>query len=559
MRSSVFRKIASSTDFRLGLALVVLVLAVFGQTTGFEFVNFDDDVYVQNNPAVQLGLNRQTLLWALTTNYQANWHPLTWVSLMLDTDVAKIAGWLFDISLGRENSGFYHLSNVLLHAANTVLLFVVFNAMTGMRWRSAFVAALFAVHPLHIESVAWISERKDVLSTFFWLLTMLAYVSYSQRTDTRSYWSVVALYCLGLMSKPMLVSLPIILILLDVWPFRRTNRVGECGWKFMLWSLRGKALLFALSAVSCGITLWAQRSGGAIAKLEAYPFGVRFANAFVSYVKYLAKTVWPGELSVLYLHPGSSLPTWQVVCAGAFLVLATAVAISLVKSRSYVTVGWLWFVITLIPVIGLVQVGKQAMADRYTYVPLIGVFLLVGWAVPDLLRLGATSTGRWKQITVSIAAIATICTFAVVSYRSVGVWRNSVTLFTQALKVDPTNSLAYNNLGNALVDLGEFSKAIECYHKALKYHPEYADARYNLAEAYRQAGDVDKAIAEYKRVIQMYPKYLKARNNLGSIYALQGKYDLAIAQFEEVLKVDPHNESARNNLVNARRAKMMNW
>ncbi len=557
LRSKVLWSYLKSADAQFGLLLVVLVFAVFLQTARFDFVNFDDDVYVENNPAVQAGLNRQTILWALTTNYQANWHPLTWISLMADTEAAKAASWLFDISLGRHNSGFYHLSNVFIHAANTVLLFVVFNTMTGAFWRSAFVAALFAMHPLHVESVAWISERKDVLSTLFWLLTMLAYMRYARDANLRNYGIMLVIYILGLMAKPMLVSLPIILCLLDLWPLKRiTFNSGRVS-KAIVPLIKEKIPLFALAAASCAVTLWAQKSGGAVARLDVYPLGVRLANALVSYVAYLIKTAWPANLSVLYLHPGRNLPVWQVVCCGVLLLAATTWAIRSVCSRQYVTVGWLWYLITLIPVIGLVQVGKQAMADRYTYVPLIGIFVVLAWGLPDLLAASDTSPVRFRRTLLSLAAIGVVLILAFTSYRAVGVWRDSISLFSQALKVDPTNALAYNNLGNALVDIGEFSRAIYCYRKALKYRPEYADARYNLAEAYRQAGDVDKAIAEYKRVIRMYPNYIKARNNLGSVYALQRKYDLAIAQFKAVLKIDPENEGARKNLKNALRAKTL--
>ncbi|MGQ9455739.1 MAG: tetratricopeptide repeat protein [Armatimonadota bacterium] len=549
------RRLLGSVDFRLGVALVVLVLAVFLQTIHFDFVNFDDDVYVENNPAVQSGLNRHAVIWALTTNYQANWHPLTWISLMVDTEVAKIATWLFDINLGRHNSGLYHLTNVIFHASNTVLLYVVLSAVTGMRWRSAFVAAVFAVHPLHVESVAWVSERKDVLSTLFWMLTMLSYVNYVRDKTTRSYWTVLVFYLLGLMSKPMLVSLPIILLLLDVWPLRRIQ-LADCDMGSTISQLlREKLPLFVLAIASCFVTLWAQHSGGAVARIEVYPLGVRVANALVSYIVYLVKMVCPTELSVLYLHPGRSLPVYQVMGSAIILVLVSIFAIKSVRSRPYVMVGWLWYIITLIPVIGLIQVGKQAMADRYTYVPLIGIFILMAWGLPDLFLALTGQRSRMVSAVLGCFALAGVGVLAVICYSAVGVWRNSITLFDQALKVDPTNSLAYNNLGNALVDLGEFDRAIECYNKALQYHPEYADARYNLAEAYRQSGEVDKAISEYKRVIRMYPKYIKARNNLGSLYALQGKYDLAIAEFEAALEVDPENPDIRRNLENARKAR----
>ncbi|MCX8052485.1 MAG: tetratricopeptide repeat protein [Armatimonadetes bacterium] len=540
-----------SENLLIGIILTTVTLAVYWQVVRFEFVNFDDDHYVENNPAVQAGLNSVTIRWALTTNYQANWHPLTWMSLMLDSDIARMASWLLDLSLGKNNSGFYHLTNLLFHVANTLLLFIVLKLMTGRHWPSAFVSALFAVHPLHVESVAWISERKDVLSTLFWLLTMYAYWLYTRSPGRKSYAWVIVAFVLGLMSKPMLVSLPIVLLLLDVWPLGRLRSNGMN----LRVLLIEKWPMFVLTAISCVLTIWAQRSGGAMGEFKDYPFGVRLANAAVSYVAYLGKMIWPANLSVLYLHPGTKLPMWQVVLSAIELIVATFLAVRTVRTRPYVTVGWLWYLITLIPVIGLVQVGMQAMADRYTYVPLIGIFIIIAWGVPDLLGVERGRASRSRLIALGAAGCAVTVALAAAAYQVVGTWQNSIALFTQALRVDPANSLAYNNIGNALLERGDVEKAVKYFRLAIKFHPEYIDVHYNLGNALYTQGKIKEAIAQYKYVIKRCPDHVSARNNLGSVYANQGLYDLAIAQYKSVLKIDPENQRAKRNLNNALKAK----
>ena len=316
-----------------------------------------------------------------------------------------------------------------------------------------------------------------------------------------------------------------------------------------------KAPLLALAAVSCAVTLWAQRSGGAVAALESYPLGVRLANAAVACAAYLWKMIRPSGLNILYLHPGASLPVWQVVCCAAGLVVVTVLAIRAARTRPYVAVGWLWYVITLLPVIGLVQVGKQAMADRYTYVPLIGIFIIIAWGVPDLLGVRQDRPSRGRLSALGVAACALVLVLAAAAYPVVGTWRNSITLFTRAIQVDPTNSLAYNNIGNALLAQGDADGAVANLREALKHHPEYTDAQYNLANAFYAQGNIDGAIAQFKRVIRGCPRFAGAHNNLGSIYAQQRRYDQAIAELETALKIDPNSRSARANLENARRVK----
>lgn len=534
-----------SVDFWVCCALAVLTLALYWQVTSFEFINFDDDFYVYENPVVKAGVRPATVKWALTARYAANWHPLTWISLMADTDASKITEFVIDSSIGPHNSGFYHLTNAVLHAANAVLLFLLLNLMTRRRWPSAFVAAVFAVHPLHVESVAWVAERKDVLSTLFWLLTTLAYVRHVKRPGQRTWLWVIVLFALGLMAKPMLVTLPLTLVLLDFWPLGKSQITNHK-------SLIDKLPLFVLALISCGLTIWAQGSGGAMGDAVSYPIGVRLANAAVAVFAYLWKMIWPVKLSFLYLHPGTSLPVWQVVASAASLLVITALALRAARTRPYLTVGWLWYLVTLLPVIGLVQVGKQAMADRYTYVPLIGIFIIIAWGLPDLIGLKPGKPSRARASILAILGLAAIAALAVSTSPQIGYWQSSLTLFPRAIQVDPTNSLAYNNLGNALLDDGEAAAAETNFRKALKYHPEYVDARYDLAGALREQGKNAEAIQTYKQVLKEYPRHINALNNLGSMYAIQGDLPQAIKCFEGVLKLDPSSQSARQNLQNAR-------
>lgn len=559
------------TNRLIFVLLILITLAVYWQVWDFEFTNYDDDVYVENNPVVLSGITPTGVRWAFTANYQATWQPMVWLSLMLDAEIAKWTEWLGGIELGRKNAGIFHLTNVILHLANTLLLFVVLSRMTGYRWRSAFVAALFAVHPLHVESVAWVAERKDVLSTLFWMLAILAYTEYIRSPSTKSYTLIVGAFVIGLMSKPMLVTLPLALLLLDWWPMGRhlkhaLSHASAIGKKEdVLPSVRSsktsllmeKLPLLVIAAVGCVIALWAQRGGGAVASLESYPMGIRLANAAVSYMTYLNKTIIPKSLAIPYPHPGDSLPVWLVILSGFMLFVITAGALLAARSRLYITMGWLWYIVTLVPVIGIVQFGKHAMADRFTYIPLIGIFIIIAWGVPDVLRrmFRTSEDDRRLNIVLSVIGVLTVTALMVPAYIQVGYWRNSITLFSHAIKVTKGNSLAHNNLGNALLARGDAELAVNHFREALKYHPEYTDADYNLGNALYEIGDVEGAIRQYRKVIKAAPQHTRARNNLGSILAQQGKLDEAIEQFEAVLRIDPNNPSARQNLENARLAK----
>ena len=446
--------------------------------------------------------------------------------------------------------GWHHLTNVLFHLLNTILLFLVLKRMTGRLWQCGFVAALFALHPLHVESVAWIAERKDVLSTLFWMMTLAGYAWYVERPRAVRYLLVLGFFVLGLMSKPMLVTVPFVLLLLDYWPLGR-YQAGQAlhGDKTQqrpraLRLVYEKFPFFVLTAASCIVTLVVQQKGGAVGSLTHYPFFVRVSNAVVSYVVYLGKMVWPNNLSVLYPHPGV-LPWWQV--AGACLILASVSfwAIKTVKSHPYVSVGWLWYLGTLVPVIGLVQVGSQAMADRYTYVPFIGLFIIIAWGVPDLLK-----KWRYRKLVLALSAGVALLGLTACAWLQAGYWENSITLFRRSIQVTTNNSMAHNNLGNALAGQGNFKEAIRHYTEALRIEPDFVKAHNNLGLALERAGDIKEATHHYVKALRINPHYAEAHYNLGNALAHQGDFENAIHQYAEALRISPDFAEAHNNLGN---------
>jgi len=531
------------------LLLVVMTVAVFWQTLGNGFTNYDDDEYVTNNGRVQKGLSGESIVWAFTTTHSFNWHPLTWISHMLDWQL-----------YGRNAMG-HHLTSLLFHLANVLLLFFVLNRMTKSMWKSAFVAALFGIHPLHVESVAWIAERKDVLSTFFWLLTMLTYVWYVERPGIGKYLLVMLSLALGLMAKPMLVTLPFALLLLDYWPLGRfrvkaakERSKPQSGWKLV----REKIPLFVLAAASCVITVVAQRKGGAVVVLGNLPLGQRVAGALAAYISYIVKMVWPSGLVVFYPHPTNTLPSWQVVGATVLLILVTVLAIKAARSRPYLTVGWLWYVITLLPVIGFVQVGSQAMADRYTYIALTGLFVIVAWGVPDLLG-GRVQTGksgpaksprRAEKVSPALAGLA-IAALLPFTWLQVGYWRNSVTLFEHALAHTSNNWVACHNLALAKAERHKFAEAIPLYKEALRLMPSDFGAQTNLGLALVELGKIAEAIPHYEEALRINPGSAEAHYNLGCALEKQGKTERAIACYKEALRLAPNFAAVHNNLAGA--------
>jgi tetratricopeptide (TPR) repeat protein len=528
-----------------------------------DFIGYDDDGYVTKNTNIQEGLTAKGIRWAFTTGYYANWHPLTWISHMVDVQ-------LFDL----KPRG-HHLTNLLFHIANTLLLFVVLNRMTKALWRSAFVAALFALHPLHVESVAWVAERKDVLSTFFWMLTIGAYCSYVERPALQRYLLVLLFFAFGLMAKPMLVTLPFALLLLDFWPLKRFEEKkstpeewtegykpgsGNRGkrkskaeepaasgyrWALIYPLIWEKLPLFLLAALSSIVTYMVQQKGGAVSTLEVFPLSVRLANAFVSYIIYIGKMIWPSNLAVLYPHPGL-WPPWQVMAAVSLLVAVTLMVIWTAKRFPYLATGWFWYAGTLLPVIGLVQVGQQARADRYTYIPLVGLFIIVAWGVPELLK-----GWRYRKETLFLSsALALSCLF-VATWTQVGYWRNSVTLFEHTLKVNDRNSTAYNNLGNAYGNLGNHRKAIEDYNKAIELNPKYEVAYYNRGNAYGNLGNHRQAIEDYGKAIELNPKYAEAYNNRAVSHGSLGNYRQAMEDSNKAIELNPIDAVAYNTRGNA--------
>ncbi len=519
----------------IGVCLAVLVAAVYWPVGHAGFVNYDDDDYVTANPHVLEGLTVPAVVWAFTAYHAANWHPLTWLSHALDCQL-----------FGR-NAGGHHAVNVLLHVANTVLLFWVLWRMTGATWRSACVAAVFGLHPLHVESVAWIAERKDVLSGLFWMLALWGYARYVERPTRARYGLVFGCYAMGLMAKPMVVTLPFVLLLLDYWPLGRTRwtpsvvghsaplRLGEL--------VLEKVPFFALAAVSCGATIWAQHSGGAIMSLERLPVELRMANAVVAYVRYIEKAVWPSGLAVFY--PYQAWSPGAVIVAGAILVVVSALVIRGVRREPHLAVGWFWFLGTLVPAIGLVQVGVQSMADRYTYLPLIGLAIMLCWSVPS-----SVLAQRNRKAITGVAAAAALAVCAALSRVQVGYWKNSETLFRHALDVTRNNWVAHNNLGVVLKDQGKVPEAVAHYEQALRINPNYAGAHNGLGMALMSSGRVPEAIGHFEQAVRLKPDYAEAHNNLGVALKNQGKLAEAIAHYEQALQINPDFAGAHNNLGN---------
>jgi tetratricopeptide (TPR) repeat protein len=522
-------------DLIICLIMILATLVVFWRLPSHEFVGFDDDVYVYENLFVQKGLSEEGFTWAFKTFRTGNWHPLTWLSHMLDCQ-------LFGL-----DPGMHHLTNLFFHIANSLLLYLVLRKMTGTQWRSAFVASLFALHPLHVESVAWVAERKDVLSTFFWLLTMWSYAFYTERPAVNRYMLTLLFFALGLMAKPMLVTLPFVLLLTDYWPLHRVqmfrftnNRQARKFSSFQLiWE---KVPFFTLATASIVVTLIAQKAGGAVTSLDVLPIKIRIANAFISYISYIAKMIWPRNLAVLYPMPNIFL-AWQAAVAGLLLFLISLVLIRAMRRRPYLGVGWFWYIGTLFPVIGLVQVGVQSMADRYTYVPLIGLFILLTWGVHDLM-------GRWRhgRIVAATCAALTLLGFMAGASFQVRHWKTSTTLFTHALGITSNNWLMHYNLGVTLAKEGKLNEAISHYSEALRIKKNYAIAHNNLGVALTKQGKLNEAISHYSEALRIKKNYAIAHNNLGVALRLQGRLDEAIMHHSEALRIRSDFPKAHNNL-----------
>ena len=474
--------------------LLLATIVAYEPVRHNDFVDFDDDLYIIENPHVRGGFSVNNIVWAFTTGEGGNWHPLTWLTHMLDCEIYGL------------NPVGHHVTNVILHIANTLLCFAVLRSMTGVLWASAFTAGLFALHPVHVESVAWASERKDVLSTFFWLLTMASYVRYTRRGGAANYMMTFALLFAGLMAKAMLVTLPFVLLLMDFWPLGRMKK-GKIAALVI-----EKIPLFVLAAISCVVTLFVQQKWGAVASAELYPFSVRFSNALVAYGNYLFKMVWPHPLAAFYPHPGMP-PVWKIAAAGLLLIGISLFSIKYLKQFPYVFTGWFWFVGALVPVIGIVQVGGQAVADRYTYVPLIGMFIIVSWGASDLFR-------RWfsRPSGIAAAAIGVLLILMVLTGFQVRYWENSITLFEHANAVVPDDFIINSNLGNALARRGRLKDAVAHYLKALALNPgKSADTHNNLGAALLVSGKTSEAMAHFRLALQIQPGHIDALRNIKRI------------------------------------------
>lgn len=547
--------------FLISLSLIIITLSVFWPAFENDFIIYDDPQYVTDNDQVKDGLKLEGLAWAFTTFQASNWHPLTWLSHMLDVQL-----------YGLNPSG-HHRTSVIIHTINVVLLFLLLLRITGATWKSASVAILFAIHPLHVESVAWVAERKDILSTFFLILTLWAYVRYLDHPKMGRYLLLMLSFALGLMSKPMLVTLPFVLLLLDAWPLARLKFEKGKGSKnsLIIWRLiREKIPLFGLSVASSAITFLAQFKGGSVISLETVPLKIRFENSLVSYVHYLFKLIWPTDLAVYYPYPGYSLSLWQIIGSGIFILLISFFSLVNYRQRPYLSVGWFWYLGTLVPVIGLIQLAQQGLADRYTYIPFIGLFIILAWGLPDALQ-----GFRHRNFLLFTVTGIVILVLMARSWTHLKHWSNSITLFEHALQVTENNDLAHINLGIALENqgkideaighyisalrinpnhqlahnnLGQLDDAIHHYSEALRLQPNYASAQFNMAIALSGQERIKEAISYYNDFLRNEPKNADAHFNLGLLLAQQDKFESSISHLKDVIKIKPDHAEAQWSL-----------
>jgi protein O-mannosyl-transferase len=517
----------------LCLLLVVATLTLYNPVNRHPFVNYDDDRYVTENPHIHNGLNWDTITWAFSAMEQGNWHPLTWLSHALD------------YQLFHQNATGHHFTSLLIHAANAVLLFLLLMYATGRVGPSLLVAALFALHPINVESVAWVAERKNVLCTFFFFAALMAYCWYARKPDWRRYLAFASMFAMALMSKPMAITLPFLLLLLDYWPLGRiqgtpigARHVPQAPLSRLVVE---KLPLLCLSAASAVVTMQAQTTGGAVRSTAQFSLGVRLENATVAYATYLWKMVWPAHLAPLYPHPGNTLAVWQGVISG-FVLLAVSAAVLRFRSKRYLVTGWLWFLGTLVPVIGLVQVGDQAMADRYAYIPLIGIFVMIVWGAADL----ADS----RQIGLSARMIPAACVLLALSFatnRQLGYWSSNYDLWKHALAVTDRNFIAQNNLGGALLLLGRPDEAYSHFQAAAEINPNDPMSRSNLGAYLQEHGRLPEAMEQYDRTIHLTSDsglLAATYTNLGAAYRKLGENQKARDSFEQALRLNPNQSNA---------------
>ena len=517
----------------ISIILITLILTLYWNVQYYEFVNYDDSLYVYDNYIIRLGINFNNLIYSLTDVHTGHWHPLTILSHMLD--------W----QLFGDKAGGHHWTSVIIHIMNTVLLFLLLNKLTGAIWRSALVAALFAVHPINVESVAWIAERKNVLSTFFWILTMLSYVRYVQFPDWKTYLPVFLCFAMGLMTKPMLVTLPFVLLLIDYWPLNRTaintqcesaiqthSKVSKAKLGFLIWE---KIPLFVLTIISICLTFYAAQSVNTLAG-NIVPLSSRINNAIFSYVMYIKKLFWPFDLSVFY--PYAYIPTWQVLAAALLLATISILAIRYYRKYPHLIVGWLCFLGVLVPVIGIVQVGSQSMVDRYAYIPIIGLFIMIVWnASPNIFKT------KYSRMIAALTCIFIIIILSIITYNQVKVWNNTTALFKNALKNNPNNFLAYDMLGVAAYEKGYNELALSYYNLALKISPDFDQAYNNAGLVLVKMDRRCEALKYFERAIQINKLLAEAQYNLGLFLMEENNLDGAILHFNKAIEIKKNSES----------------
>jgi tetratricopeptide (TPR) repeat protein len=514
-KSRTLQPLKPHTGLWIYLLLAAAVFLTYSRVLHFDFVTFDDPEYVTANPHVQAGLSLAGVAWAFGSSAAGSWFPLTWLSHMLDCDLFGLA------------SGWHHFTNVWIHALSTLLWFAVLRRITGARWKSALVAFLFGLHPLHVESVAWVAERKDVLSALFWVLTLWAYAGYVGRPGRSRYVLTLFLFCLGLMAKPMLVSLPIVLLLLDRWPFRRGVRILE------------KLPFFAASIAVSVVTYLVHRNAGALASFEVVPVAARFENALVSYAVYILKMVWPVNLAVFYPYSQVSIVAPAVV-AGMAIAAVTVLVLRALPRWPYLAVGWLWYLATLVPVIGLVQAGAQARADRFTYIPMIGLSIAVVWGVSEALE-------AWPRIRLALATVVCAACLAL-TWLQVGYWRDSISLYQHAIDATTDNYVAHFNLASVLEARGNSAEAVAQLRETVRIRPYFATAHAELGQLLAGQGQPEEALGELQAAVRLKPDSADAHFRLGSVLGTLGRAGDAAAEFSQTIRLQPENADAHYNL-----------
>jgi len=535
-RKKHIRKNGLWRSFGICLILAVVTVGLYWQTHSYKFLHYDDYAYITENPNVRDGFSWQGIKWAFTKSYEAAWFPLTWFSHMLDCEL-----------FGTSPAG-HHLTNVFIHILNTILLFIVLKYLTGAFWSSAIVAAIFALHPLRVESVAWVAERKDVLCGLFWILTIWAYAWYAKRTSLRRYLTALAAFACGLLCKPMIVTLPFVLLLLDFWPLERLDLYKTADRdstkpRPIRQLILEKVPFIALAGVLSVITFFVQQSRGATKAIEI-SLPDRAGNAIVSYISYIGKMVWPSGLAIIYPHQGVNLSMLKILSSAVILLAVSAAVLYFSRRKKYLLVGWLWYLGTLVPVIGIIQISVQAMADRFTYIPMIGLYIIMVWTLAEL-----TYKLRWKKNLLIYALVALLAGFSACTWNYLRYWKDSVSVFERALAVTGDNFYASNNYGLALLNAGRAKEAIRHFETANKLHPDEGGLLCNLASALKKVGRGREALPHLQKSLQLNPDSAEMHNNMGNLLAELGKNDEAITHYRKALILDPHFATAHLNFA----------